>query len=241
VRKSLASPDRIISMIDGKPYRTLRRHLSTHGLTPDEYRARYKLKPDYPMVAPAYSEARRAMAKKIGLGRKPNTGRDDRGVGRAGAQAPPREGRRHAGLIADGGRERAIGRLVVAPRHAPTGSAARSSRSSDQGSSSGGRLPDRSANPGPGIEVCSQLIGGAHRRDRAAADVGEARRRVGSAPGFPPCREEVSDVRVRCSIAPGCAERRCIGNILDFGRGSAKARMPVALGGSVSQPRPARP
>lgn len=70
-RKSLASPDRIISMIDGKPYRTLRRHLSTHGLTPDEYRVRYKLKPDYPMVAPAYSEARRAMAKKIGLGRKP--------------------------------------------------------------------------------------------------------------------------------------------------------------------------
>lgn len=71
VRKSLASPERIISMIDGKPYRTLRRHLSTNGLTPDEYRARYNLKPDYPMVAPAYSEARRAMAKKIGLGRKP--------------------------------------------------------------------------------------------------------------------------------------------------------------------------
>lgn len=71
VRKSLASRDAIISMIDGKPYRTLRRHLSTHGLTPDEYRARYNLRPDYPMVAPAYSEARRAMAKQIGLGRKP--------------------------------------------------------------------------------------------------------------------------------------------------------------------------
>ena len=71
VRKSLASPERIISMIDGKPYRTLRRHLSTNGLTPEEYRARYNLKPDYPMVAPAYSEPRRAMAKKIGLGRKP--------------------------------------------------------------------------------------------------------------------------------------------------------------------------
>ncbi len=72
-RKSLASPDRIISMIDGKPYRMLRRHLSTHGLTPDEYRARYNLHADYPMVAPAYSEARRAMAKRIGLGRKPKT------------------------------------------------------------------------------------------------------------------------------------------------------------------------
>lgn len=72
-RKSLASPDRIISMIDGKPYRTLRRHLSSNGLTPEEYRARYNLKPDYTMVAPAYSEARRAMAKQIGLGRKPKT------------------------------------------------------------------------------------------------------------------------------------------------------------------------
>jgi len=70
-RKSLGSPDHIISLIDGKPYKTLRRHLSTHGLTPEQYRTRYNLKPDYPMVAPAYSETRRAMAKKIGLGRKP--------------------------------------------------------------------------------------------------------------------------------------------------------------------------
>lgn len=71
VRKSLASRDHIISMIDGKPYKTLRRHLSTHGLTPEEYRARYGLKADYPMVAPSYSEHRREMAKRIGLGRKP--------------------------------------------------------------------------------------------------------------------------------------------------------------------------
>lgn len=70
VRKSLGSKDHIISLIDGKPYKTLRRHLSTHGLTPDEYRERYNLKPDYPMVAPNYSEARRAMAHKIGLGAK---------------------------------------------------------------------------------------------------------------------------------------------------------------------------
>ena len=71
VRKSLASPDHIISMIDGKPYKTLRRHLATNGLTPQEYRARYNLKADYPMVAESYSESRRAMAKRIGLGRKP--------------------------------------------------------------------------------------------------------------------------------------------------------------------------
>jgi predicted transcriptional regulator len=71
VRKSLASKDHIISMVDGKPYKTLRRHLATHGMTPEEYRERYNLKPDYPMVAESYSESRRAMAKKIGLGRKP--------------------------------------------------------------------------------------------------------------------------------------------------------------------------
>ncbi len=70
-RKSLSSPDHIISLIDGKPYKTLRRHLATNGLTPEEYRARYNLKADYPMVAPTYSEARRTMAKSIGLGRKP--------------------------------------------------------------------------------------------------------------------------------------------------------------------------
>lgn len=70
IRKSLASKDHIISLIDGKPYKTLRRHLSTHGLTPEDYRARYNLKADYPMVAPSYSEARRTMAQKIGLGRK---------------------------------------------------------------------------------------------------------------------------------------------------------------------------
>ena len=71
VRKSLASKDHIISMIDGKPYKTLRRHLATNGLTPEEYRERYNLKADYPMVSETYSESRRAMAKKIGLGRKP--------------------------------------------------------------------------------------------------------------------------------------------------------------------------
>ena len=71
VRKSLASKDHIISMIDGKPYKTLRRHLAGHGLTPEQHRERYNLKPDYPMVAETYSEARRTMAKKIGLGRKP--------------------------------------------------------------------------------------------------------------------------------------------------------------------------
>lgn len=71
VRKSLASKDHIISMIDGKPYKALRRHLSKHGLTPEQYRERFNLKADYPMVSAAYSATRSAMAKTIGLGRKP--------------------------------------------------------------------------------------------------------------------------------------------------------------------------
>jgi predicted transcriptional regulator len=71
VRKSLASKDHIISLIDGKPYKSLRRHLSSQGLTPQQYRERYGLKSDYPMVSESYSQVRRDMAKKIGLGRKP--------------------------------------------------------------------------------------------------------------------------------------------------------------------------
>lgn len=76
IRKSLSSKDHIISMIDGKPYKTLRRHLAGHGLSPAEYRQRYGLKSDYPMVAENYSESRRALAKKIGLGRKPGETRN---------------------------------------------------------------------------------------------------------------------------------------------------------------------
>ncbi|RYF41353.1 MAG: transcriptional regulator [Cytophagaceae bacterium] len=72
VRKSLAHRDYIVSLIDGKPYKALRRHLTMNGLTPEEYRERYGLKSDYPMVSKGYSEVRRAMAMKIGLGRKPS-------------------------------------------------------------------------------------------------------------------------------------------------------------------------
>jgi predicted transcriptional regulator len=90
VRKSLASKDHIISMIDGKPYRTLRRHLSSNGLTPDEYRQRYGLKADYPMVAEKYSESRRAMAHKIGLGRKPNQPSAPEPTPEPAAEAPKR-------------------------------------------------------------------------------------------------------------------------------------------------------
>lgn len=70
VRASLASRDHIISLIDGKRYKSLKRHLSSNGLTPAEYRVRYNLAHDYPMVAPNYSAHRREVAQKLGLGRK---------------------------------------------------------------------------------------------------------------------------------------------------------------------------
>ncbi|RJT34299.1 transcriptional regulator [Mesorhizobium waimense] len=65
-------PDYIVCLEDGKKFKSLKRHLSTdHGLTPDEYRAKWGLAPDYPMVAPSYSATRSALAKSSGLGRKP--------------------------------------------------------------------------------------------------------------------------------------------------------------------------
>ena len=70
-QKSLADPKRIVSMIDGKPYRMLARHLRAHGLTPAEYRTRFGLPASYPKIAPAHAEKRRALAKAGALGRKP--------------------------------------------------------------------------------------------------------------------------------------------------------------------------
>lgn len=68
--RSSVKPDHLISLIDGKKYKSLKRHLSANGLTPTEYRQRYGLKPDYPMVAAEYSAARREVAMKLGLGQK---------------------------------------------------------------------------------------------------------------------------------------------------------------------------
>ena len=69
VRKSI-TPDYLICLEDGKKLKMLKRHLrSTYGLTPDAYRAKWGLPPDYPMVAPNYAEQRSAFAKQIGLGR----------------------------------------------------------------------------------------------------------------------------------------------------------------------------
>jgi predicted transcriptional regulator len=73
LRTSLASPDPILSMIHTKPYRTLKRHIGMHRMTPETYRDRYKLPHDCPMVASGYAAERNAMAKHIGFGRKPAT------------------------------------------------------------------------------------------------------------------------------------------------------------------------
>ncbi|WP_336951976.1 MucR family transcriptional regulator [Sphingobium aromaticivastans] len=89
VRKSVSSPDHILSLIDGKPYKTLKRHLAANGLTADEYRARYKLPKSYPMVAASYSDTRRAVAAKIGLGRKPVTSAVPAAESRPAAAAAP--------------------------------------------------------------------------------------------------------------------------------------------------------
>lgn len=64
--------DHLVCLEDGKRMKMLKRHLMTeHGMTPEEYRQRWNLASDYPMVAPDYAETRRDLAVKIGLGRKP--------------------------------------------------------------------------------------------------------------------------------------------------------------------------
>jgi predicted transcriptional regulator len=74
--RSSVKPDHIVCLEDGKKLKMLKRHLMTHyNLTPDQYRARWGLAADYPMVAPNYAEKRRELAKKIGLGRKPGVKR----------------------------------------------------------------------------------------------------------------------------------------------------------------------
>ena len=71
IKKSVTR-DFIICLEDGKKLKMLKRHLMTaYGMTPDDYRAKWGLKDDYPMVAPSYAQKRQELAKKIGLGRKP--------------------------------------------------------------------------------------------------------------------------------------------------------------------------
>lgn len=73
IRKSI-TPDHIICLEDGGPFRSMKRHLATrHGLTPEDYRARWGLPTDYPMVAPNYAAARSELARAMGLGQSGRT------------------------------------------------------------------------------------------------------------------------------------------------------------------------
>jgi predicted transcriptional regulator len=93
IRKSV-QPEHIVCLEDGVQARTLKRHLqSAHGLTPQQYREKWRLPEDYPMVAPAYSERRSKMAKELGLGRK---------AGSAKSTAAKRRGRKGSSESASG-------------------------------------------------------------------------------------------------------------------------------------------
>jgi predicted transcriptional regulator len=79
IRKSV-TPGYLICLEDGKHFKSLKRHLTAHGLTPEQYRAKWKLPSDYPMVAANYAARRSAMAKAIGLGQlRGNAGARKRG------------------------------------------------------------------------------------------------------------------------------------------------------------------
>lgn len=96
--RSSIKPDFLVSMIDGKPYKMLRRHISQHGYTPESYREAFGLPRDYPMVASNYAEQRRALAHKIGLGRKARSSAVEENESAAApveaAEAPKRRGRK---------------------------------------------------------------------------------------------------------------------------------------------------
>lgn len=84
IRKTV-TPDYLISLEDGRQYRTLRRHLSSRGLTPEAYRARWGLPIDYPMTAANYRERRSELARALGLGQ--SKGRKDKAPGRRKPEA----------------------------------------------------------------------------------------------------------------------------------------------------------
>lgn len=80
IKKSV-TPEYIICLEDGKKLKMLKRHLKTrYDMSPDEYRKRWSLPEDYPMVAPSYAQQRSDLAKKIGLGTKRSSGRGRRGA-----------------------------------------------------------------------------------------------------------------------------------------------------------------
>ena len=93
IRKSI-TPDHLISLEDGRPYQSLKRHLASRGLTPEAYRAKWGLPPSYPMVAPNYAQRRSELAKARGFGQR----RTAEPPATPGGKRPPsgRRGRKRA-------------------------------------------------------------------------------------------------------------------------------------------------
>jgi predicted transcriptional regulator len=92
VRKSIA-PDYLICLDDGLKFKSLKRHLATLGMTAEQYREKWSLPKDYPMVAPNYAAVRSAMAKKIGLGQMRNASRPAENENAAKGKSKPGRGR----------------------------------------------------------------------------------------------------------------------------------------------------
>ena len=80
--KKAIKPDFIISFEDGKQYKSMKRHLTTRGMTPEQYREKWGLPRDFPMVAPNYAAARSELAKRMGLGQKGPAARKGKGKGK---------------------------------------------------------------------------------------------------------------------------------------------------------------
>ncbi len=96
--KQSVKQDFIVCLEDGKKLKMLKRHLMTaYKMTPAQYRARWGLSADYPMVAPSYAKVRSSLAKKIGLGRKPENAPPQAPARRRVAKAPTRGRRPRAG------------------------------------------------------------------------------------------------------------------------------------------------
>lgn len=96
IKKSI-TPDYLISFEDGKPYRSLKRHLHARGLTPQQYREKYGLPRDYPMVAPSYAARRSELAKSMGLGQVRRHAAAKAGktaAAKTGTKAPAKRGRK---------------------------------------------------------------------------------------------------------------------------------------------------
>jgi predicted transcriptional regulator len=171
VRKSLSSDSHIISLIDGKAYQTLKRHLSKHGLTADEYRERYGLPKTYPMVAKAYSESRRAIAEKLGLGRRVKGAEPVVAAARS-ANAPTTD--TNADTAAEAKRKSARTPKAKAAKPAKTGPESATAKSSEATSVKAGRPTNANASAntaeaGPAKAKVASLTAGTGRKTKKAA------------------------------------------------------------------------